>query len=603
MSTKRILSGLLALVLLLGAVPMTARAAEGIPIDEEHFPDANFLAYVEEQIDHNKDGYLSASEINYCTQITVDAQRITSLKGIEYFTALTYLSCGDNNLTSLDVSSCIALEYLTCNNSGLSSLDVSCNLDLISLLCSNNKLTTLDIHNNTELQTINCSGNQLSALDTSKNTELQLLICSNNQLSELDFSKNTKLDSLNCRENQLRHLDVSNCPKLRSIDCSNNFLTTLDVSNCFRLGDLSCRENHLTSMDISSLSRLETFDAYDCTYTITLTPENTFDLTTLPGKFDVSKAGSWAGGTVKGTILTVNPNTAKVTYLYDCGSLQSGWQVYMPFSLSLKLKVPSVTAGSTSSSGKPKLTWDAVDGAAEYQIYRATSKTGKYSLMKTTTSTSYTNTTAKTGRTYYYYVVAVAADGTKSEKSSIVSRTCDLAQPSITLTGISSTGKIKVSWKKIDGAVSYKVYRAASKNGKYTLVKTTTGTSYTNTSAKAGTTYYYKVKAIHEKEAANSAYSSYKSRTCDLPRPDVEITLKKGDPRLTWDKISGAEKYQIYRATSKDGKYTLMKTTTGTSYTNTSAKAGRTYYYKVRAVHEKSAANSAYSSIVSIQAK
>ncbi len=264
---------------------------------------------------------------------------------------------------------------------------------------------------------------------------------------------------------------------------------------------------------------------------------------------------------------------------------------------------PTATISNTSTTGKPKVRWKSVDGAAKYQVYRATSKSGKYSLMKTTTSTSYTNTTAKTGRTYYYYVVAVAADGTKSEKSSIVSRTCDLAQPTVTLSGISSTGKIKVSWKKIEGAKEYKVYRATSKNGKYTLVKTTTGTSYTNTSAKAGTTYYYKVKAIHEKESANSAYSSYKSRTCDLPRPDVEITLKKGDPRLTWDKIDGAKKYEIYRATSKNGTYKLMKTTTSTSYTNTTAKAGKTYYYKVKAIHSKSAANSAYSSIVSIKAK
>ncbi len=268
----------------------------------------------------------------------------------------------------------------------------------------------------------------------------------------------------------------------------------------------------------------------------------------------------------------------------------------------LELTAPVVKISSSESSGKPKLTWESV-GVETYKVYRATSRSGKYTLMKTTSSTSYTNTSAKAGSTYYYYVVAVTEDGTKSEKSNIVSRTCDLARPTVTLSGISSTGKIKVSWKKIDGAVSYKVYRATSKNGKYTLVKTTTGTSYTNTSAKAGTTYYYKVKAIHEKEAANSAYSSYNSRTCDLPRPDVEITLKKGDPRLTWDKIDGAKKYEIYRATSKNGTYKLMKTTTGTSYTNSSAKEGTTYYYKVKAIHSKSAANSAYSTVRSIKAK
>ncbi len=266
-------------------------------------------------------------------------------------------------------------------------------------------------------------------------------------------------------------------------------------------------------------------------------------------------------------------------------------------------EAPEIKASGISSTGKTKISWNKVEGAAKYEVYRATSKTGKYSRMKTTTGTSYTNTSAKAGTRYYYYVLSVAEDGTQSEKSSIVSRTCDLARPSITLTGISSSGSIKVSWKKIDGAKEYKVYRATSKNGTYKLMKTTSSTSYTNSSVKAGTTYYYKVKAVHENSAANSAYSSYKYRTCDLPRPDVEITLKKGDPRLTWDKIDGAKKYEIYRATSKNGTYKLMKTTTSTSYTNTTAKAGKTYYYKVKAIHSKSAANSAYSSIVSIKAK
>lgn len=120
---------------------------------------------------------------------------------------------------------------------------------------------------------------------------------------------------------------------------------------------------------------------------------------------------------------------------------------------------------------------------------------------------------------------------------------------------------------------------------------------------KAGTTYYYRVRAVAEKSAANSAYSSSKYRMCDLPRPDVSIALKSGKPRLTWDAIDGAISYKIYRSTSKNGTYSLIKTTTSTSYTNTGAKSGTTYYYKVIAVHSKSAANSAYSLLDSVKSK
>ena len=116
-------------------------------------------------------------------------------------------------------------------------------------------------------------------------------------------------------------------------------------------------------------------------------------------------------------------------------------------------------------------------------------------------------------------------------------------------------------------------------------------------------TYYYKVKAIASKSAANSAYSAIKYITCDCAQPVVKITTSSGHPKLTWAKVDGAVKYEIYRATSKTGTYTKMLTTTSTSYTNTSAKAGTTYYYKVMAIGSKSAANSAYSSVVSIKAK
>ena len=76
-----------------------------------------------------------------------------------------------------------------------------------------------------------------------------------------------------------------------------------------------------------------------------------------------------------------------------------------------------------------------------------------------------------------------------------------------------------------------------------------------------------------------------------------------GKPKLTWEKISGAVKYQVYRSTEKDGTYKLMLTTTNTSYVNTSAEKGKTYYYKVKAVASKSAESSAYSLVKSVTSK
>ena len=263
----------------------------------------------------------------------------------------------------------------------------------------------------------------------------------------------------------------------------------------------------------------------------------------------------------------------------------------------ITIPAPVVSVSNVASSGKIKLTWNQIGGADEYQVYRATSKNGTYKRVMTAYGTSYTNTSAKPGTKYYYYVVAVSYSGAKSPKSNIVSRTCDLAKPAITLSNVASTGKVKVSWKKVEGAAKYEVWRATS-GGAYKRQTTVTTLNWTDKNSTAGKTYYYKVKAIHSNTGANSVYSEIKSRTGDLKAPVVKITTSSGKPKLSWAGVTNAKEYKIYRATSKTGKYSLVKTTKNKYWTDTSAKKGKTYYYKVVAVHSKSAANSAYSNIV-----
>ena len=268
----------------------------------------------------------------------------------------------------------------------------------------------------------------------------------------------------------------------------------------------------------------------------------------------------------------------------------------------IAIAAPKVKGSNKASNGKISLTWEKVDGAEKYEVYRATSKTGKYSRMKTTTSTTYTNTSAKAGKYYYYYVRAIDADGNYAD-SNIIGRTCDLAQTKVTLSNVASSGKVKISWEAVEGATKYEVYRATSKNGTYSRISTTSNTSVTNTKADAGKTYYYKVRAICDVDAAAAAYSEVKSRTCDLAQPKVSIGLSSKKPKVSWGKVTGAVEYKVYRATSKNGTYSLVKTTTSLSYKDTKASSGKTYYYKVVAVCSNTAGNSAYSPIVSIKSK
>ena len=269
------------------------------------------------------------------------------------------------------------------------------------------------------------------------------------------------------------------------------------------------------------------------------------------------------------------------------------------------LPAPAVTSATDPASGKITLKWAAVKNAEKYEVYRSLTKYGPFVKMTSTDGTGCTDTSAKAGYTYYYKVRAVAADGTKGDYSSVVYRTCDCAAPVVKGGNNASTGKVTLTWDKVSGAKQYVVYRANYSNGTYTKMFTTKNTSYTNTSANAGYTYYYKVKAISYKTAyADSAMSNMVTRTCDCAAPAVKIALNSdGHPKLTWDKVTGAEKYRVYRST--DGKnFSYYYTATATYFNNNSATAGATYYYKVMAVSARTSyADSAMSSVVSIRAR
>ena len=257
----RLVSALLTLAMVFTFLPFSAFAAtdsddSGYVENTNTFPDDAFWSYLLKYVDKNRNGTLSQEERYAVTKIDVNNKNITSLKGIEFFPNLKKLVCYNNQLTSLDVSQNTALEYLDCDDNQLTELDVSQNPALKYLNCSHNRLTSLDVSENPALWNLNCDDNQLTKLDVSKNLALLDLYCDDNQLTSLDVSQNTNLAFLSCDNNKI-------------------------------------------DINIEETSR-------------------TFDLSTLPG-FDVSKATNWKGGTVNGSILTVDDGATEVTYSYDCG--------------------------------------------------------------------------------------------------------------------------------------------------------------------------------------------------------------------------------------------------------------------------------------------
>ena len=268
---------------------------------------------------------------------------------------------------------------------------------------------------------------------------------------------------------------------------------------------------------------------------------------------------------------------------------------------------PVVKPDYLISTGKPYIKWTAVAGASQYEVYRSGSKDGTYTLLGTTTAANYTDSKANAGYTYYYKVKAISKvrSTANSSLSATVAATCHCARPVVKPDYLISTGKPYIKWTAVAGASQYEVYRSGSKDGTYTLLGTTTATNYTDNKANAGYTYYYKVKAVSKvSSGANSYYSVVIGATCRCARPSVKITTSNGSPRLTWNAVAGANKYYIYRSTEANGTFEYLYSTKNLFYTNKSAVAGTTYYYKVKAVSKvKSTANSAFSTVVSIRAR
>ena len=236
-------------------------------------------------------------EGKFLAKLKINRTNLTALK-LNYYTWMESIQINENDqLTRLEISRMPKLKELRCQKNQLTQLALSELPELRELYCNGNQLTQLALSDLPELRELYCNGNQMTQLDIKDLSTLKQLYCNNNQLTSLDVSENPALFYLECSENQLTSLDVSKNPALMNLYCKKNQLTSLDVSQNTNLSILSCSDNKI-DINIEETSR-------------------TFDLSTLPG-FDVSKATNWKGGTVNGSILTVDEGATEVTYSYDC---------------------------------------------------------------------------------------------------------------------------------------------------------------------------------------------------------------------------------------------------------------------------------------------
>ncbi|MDR1257495.1 MAG: fibronectin type III domain-containing protein [Spirochaetaceae bacterium] len=248
----------------------------------------------------------------------------------------------------------------------------------------------------------------------------------------------------------------------------------------------------------------------------------------------------------------------------------------------------SVTSGTVA--GSLSVSWEAVADAASYMVYRAGTEGGVYSPIGNVAddSTTYTDSSLVMGNTYFYKVSSVNAAG-EGEKSAAASAVA----PAIPIPGnftatVETASSIKLSWSAVTGATGYKLYRALTLGGDYSIIATVQGSPYLNTGLSKGTAYHYKIASVSG--TVESGLSAPISVTIAVPAAPTGLTVEPVSStslKVSWDPVPGAKLYSIYRDTSSYVDASDIKTsTTNTEYVNTGLDPFCLYYYKVSAVND-----------------
>ena len=275
-----------------------------------------------------------------------------------------------------------------------------------------------------------------------------------------------------------------------------------------------------------------------------------------------------------------------------------------------KLTIPSTPSGlSTTNQGNGSnhniyLSWNTVDNATGYRVYRSPYATNSYALIGTTTTAYYTDSYPLYGNNYYK--VTAYNDAGESAPSSYASYYYDKPSapdtPSnltVSNKGNSTNPNIRIEWNTVSSTTGYRVYRSSSSSSGYSLLGSTYSNYYNDTTPLEGYNYYT-VTAYND--SGESEYSApkyfYYEKPVTLNAPTgLSATIDGRYVHLSWNAVSGANGYIIYRSTSAYGTYDYVDATTGTTYDDIPSSTGYNYY-KLKA-YNNTGQTSEYSDYVS----
>ncbi len=172
---------------------------------------------------------------------------------------------------------------------------------------------------------------------------------------------------------------------------------------------------------------------------------------------------------------------------------------------------------------------------------------------------------------------------TSNGKTATCKVTVNLPAPQIT--GLANTtGGIKISWNKVDGAYGYRLYYKPASGG-WKRFKDTTATSFTDSGVVPNKTETYTIRCIDKNGNTVSGFNSkgWSKKYTPVAPTISKLDITTGGIKLSWNKIAGVYGYRLYYKTSSGG-WKRFKDTTATSFTDSGVSPNRTETYTIRCI-------------------
>jgi fibronectin type 3 domain-containing protein len=239
---------------------------------------------------------------------------------------------------------------------------------------------------------------------------------------------------------------------------------------------------------------------------------------------------------------------------------------------------PSETSASDGTyADKVRVEWSGVSGHT-YDVYRHLQNGGDWSLLGSSDSLAYEDTTAEPGVTYYFKVVLHGHDCYSADSGFRATQQQDACPSEAQASDGTYSDHVLVTWSGVAGH-TYNIYRIPAGGNDLTLIGTTDGLEFSDTSADVGVTYYYKVVLDgHDCFSADSGFRSANADACPSEAAASDGTYAD-KVHVEWAGVAG-HTYNIYRHPQNGGDWSLLGSTQELSYDDATAEPGVTYYFK-----------------------